>query len=72
MTTINGTMLKKLRKSMKITQSQLAEAANTTERYLRDLESGRKHAPSAGIVYGIANALGVPMEELMTEEPEEE
>lgn len=42
------------RKAMNKTQVELAVAANTTERCIRDLEAGRKYDPSARIVYGCA------------------
>ena len=68
---LNGSKLKALRESKNKTQAELAEAADTSERYIRDLESGRKSDPSAGIVYGFAHCLGVSMEELMTVSKEE-
>lgn len=54
-----------LRKAMNKIQAELDVAADTTERYIRDLEAGRKYDPSARIVYRCAVFLGVAMEELM-------
>lgn len=65
MVMLDGLKLQTLRKSMNKTQADLAVAADTTERYIRDLETGRKRDPSARIVYGCAAFLGVAMEELM-------
>lgn len=57
----------------KCTQAQLAEAADTTIRYIRDLEHGIKTQPSASMVYRISKVLEVSMESLMLElnEPED-
>lgn len=49
----------------RITQEQLAELCNCSDRYMRDLENGRKRQPSAAMVYLISRALGVSMEDLM-------
>ena len=43
----------------------LAELCNTSERYLRDLEAGRKNNPSAALVFQFSDILDVPMHELM-------
>jgi len=61
----DGFKIRELRKSIGKTQAQMAESADITDRYIRDLEAGRKRDPSARIVYGCAAFLGVAMEELM-------
>lgn len=61
----NAERLKALRKEKHITQESLAARANLTDRYLRDLESGRKDNPSASLVCRISTALEIPMDELM-------
>lgn len=66
MVMLDGPKLRRIREAKNLRQSDVAEAANTSERYIRDLESGRKRDPSARIVYGCASCLGVAMEELMT------
>ena len=71
MVILNGSKLREIRISKNIRQSDVAEAAETTERYIRELESGRKCDPSARIVYGCASCLGVAMEDLMTVREEE-
>lgn len=71
MATLDGTKLQRIRKLMHKTQAEMAEAADTSERYTRDLEKGRKRDPSARIVHGCASFLGVSMEELMTTQKEE-
>lgn len=62
---LNGEKLKKLREERNITQEALAELAEMGDRYVRDLESGRKSNPSAALLYRISDALGVSMEELL-------
>ena len=61
----NGKRFKAERKQCKISQIRLAEQAETTERYLRDLEHGRKDNPSAAMVYRLSTALKIRMEDLM-------
>ncbi len=65
MISLDDEKLRSLRKARKLTQESMAEFANTTDRYLRDLESGKKSNPSAGLLYSLSRALGVSMEELM-------
>ncbi len=60
------------RKARNLTQAMVAAAANTTIRYIRDMEQGKKTNPSAAMVYGLSAALEVPMESLMTEQEESE
>ena len=42
MVILDGPKMQMLRKSMNKMQAQLAVAADTTERYIRDLETGKK------------------------------
>lgn len=51
----------------RITQIKLAEQANTSVRYVRDLEHGIKKNPSAALLYQMAAAMGVPMDSFITE-----
>ena len=51
----------------RITQIKLAEEANTSVRYVRDLEHGKKKNPSATLLYQIAVAMGVPMDSFIIE-----
>lgn len=60
-----GKKVKLLRISKKITQEDLAEQAEATDRYIRDLESGRKSNPSAALLFRMSKILGVSMEELI-------
>ena len=71
MVILNGSKLRELRRAKKETQAALAAAADTSDRYIRDLEKGIKKDPSASIVYGCAGFLGVAMEDLMTVSEEE-
>ena len=60
-----GKKVKLLRISKKITQEDLAEQAEATDRYIRDLESGRKSNPSDALLFRMSKILGVSMEELI-------
>ena len=68
----DGKKFKEERKRRKLSQIRLAEEAETTERYLRELENGRMDNPSAAVVYRLSIALDLPMEELMAEAEEAE
>lgn len=68
----DGKKFKAARKRRNLSQTRLAEEAETTERYLRELENGRTDNPSAAMVYRLSVALDLPMEELMTETVEAE
>ena len=57
--------LRAARVNRHMTQESLAERCNTTDRYIRDLETGRKNMPSAALVCRLSLALDVPMESLM-------
>ena len=54
-----------VREKTQTSQSTLAEQAGTTDRYIRDLETGRKKNPSAVLLCQLCGELGVPMESLM-------
>ena len=68
----NAEKLRIARIEHNITQEMLAERCNTTDRYIRDLEAGRKDMPSAALVCRFSLALDVPMESLMDIVQEEE
>lgn len=61
----NAKKLREARINRRMTQEALAEQCNTTDRYIRDLETGRKDMPSAALVCQLSLALDVPMEALM-------
>lgn len=64
--------LKEARLQKKLTQETLAERCNTSDRYIRDLEQGRKSHPSAEMLCLLASSLDIPMEELVDVTQEEE
>ena len=68
----NADKLRAARANRNMTQETLAEWCNTTDRYIRDLEAGRKDMPSAALVCRFSLALDVPMESLMDIAQEEE
>ena len=57
--------LQSARKQRNLTQAMLAERADTSERYVRTLETSKEVNPSAGLVYRLSRALQITMEDLM-------
>lgn len=55
--------LRDMRRKQNMTQEQLAAAAGITRPYLSDIERGKK-TPGGSVVLRLANACGVPVEEL--------
>ena len=53
------------RKRRELTQTMLAERADTSERYVRSLETHEKRNPSAVMVFRLSRALQLNMEDLM-------
>lgn len=53
------------RKRRDLTQAMLAERADTSERYVRSLETHEKKNPSAVMVFRLSRALQLNMEDLM-------
>lgn len=64
--------LKAARLKKNMTQEELAEHCGSSDRYIRDLEKGRKINPSADLICQIASALDIPMEALFGAGREEE
>ena len=64
--------LKRARLDKNLTQEDLAARCNTSDRYIRDLERGRKSHPSAEMLYLLASGLDIPMEELIDTAQEEQ
>lgn len=56
--------IKAKRKSQKISQHQLAEMCDVTRETISRIENG-KHSPTITILYRIADALDVPIYELL-------
>lgn len=63
--------LKRARLKKKLTQEDLAAQCNTSDRYIRDLECGRKTRPSAEMLCLLATSLEISMEELVDVKEEE-
>lgn len=59
--------IKKLREFQRISQKNLAEAANVSQPYLHDLENNRRGAKPDTLMR-IANALGVTASDLQEKE----
>lgn len=57
--------LKEARLKKNLTQEDLAERCGSSDRYIRDLEKGRKIHPSAEVICQLASVLEIPMEALM-------
>jgi len=62
--------LKEARLKKNMTQEFLAERCNTSDRYIRDLERGRKSHPSAEMLCLMAATLEIAMDELIDTEEE--
>ena len=58
-------LLKEARLKKNMTQEELAECCNSSDRYIRDLENGKKVHPSADMLYRIASTLEIPMDALV-------
>lgn len=67
----NAIRLKTERTKQKISQRTLAEKAETSERYIRDLEKGNKSNPSSILLCRICQSLKVSMDDLMSVTEEE-
>lgn len=57
-----GALLKELRKSRKLTQQQLADAAGVERNYICYLERGASD-PTLGVLIGLASGLGMTLTE---------
>lgn len=57
--------IRRLREAEGITQEQLAKRAKVSQGYLSRLEAGDRKAPSIKIAQKLAQALGVPVGELL-------
>ena len=68
----NNVKFRDSRKMKNFSQSQLAERAGTSERYIRAMEAGTKRNPSAIILYKAAQALGETVEAMMIMEDTED
>jgi transcriptional regulator with XRE-family HTH domain len=60
-----STMLRELRDDRKLTQEELAKRAKITRSHLSLLESGHRKNPSLNVLKRLADALGVPVGELL-------
>lgn len=60
-----GENLLRIRKARKMTHRALAEAASVSPSWISNLEKGEITNPGAYLVYRLALALRVPMEDLM-------
>jgi transcriptional regulator with XRE-family HTH domain len=58
-------MLRELRDDRKLTQEELAKRAKITRSHLSLLESGHRKNPSLNVLKRLADALGVPVGELL-------
>ena len=65
-----GKRVKKMRKSVKITQQKLAEKVGLSDKYIGAIERGER-SPSVKTLDKIANALGIELLELFYFEEDE-
>ena len=61
-----GSIIRKRRKALKITQEQLAEMINKSTVYISLIESGARH-PSLETLYGIASSLKTSIDSIIIE-----
>ena len=57
-----GRIIKKYRKQKKITQEELSEKINVSEKHLSKIETG-VHLPSLEVFFNIVKFLNIPLEE---------
>jgi len=62
-----GTLLRDLRRLKNISQRELAEKVGVDFSYISKLENDRLPPPAAETIVKIANVLGVPTEELLSQ-----
>jgi transcriptional regulator with XRE-family HTH domain len=68
-----GQRVKTLREQRGLTQQQLADAAGLTNDTISNYERGRRTDPPVSVVYAVAYALEVTIEDLLTDpQPEPE
>ena len=66
-----GQRVKKLREQRGLTQQQLADRAGLTNDTISNYERGRRTDPPVSVVYAVANALDVTVDDLLAPpEPE--
>ncbi len=65
----DGAKLREVRDQQNMPQAELAARADTSIRYIRALEKGRKCNPSAKLLCRLAITLNVPMETFMQVQP---
>lgn len=63
---IDGPLVVTLRRRAGKTQTALADAAGISKQYLSDIEIGRRKGANPAVQVGIARALGVPVDVILT------
>lgn len=64
-----GEKIKQLREAKNLSISELAEKANVAKSYLSSIERNIQSNPSIQFIEKISTVLGVPMNEMISEEP---
>ena len=62
-----GQRVKKLREQRGLTQQQLADRAGLTNDTISNYERGRRTDPPVSVVYAVANALDVTVDDLLAD-----
>ena len=65
MTTLLGTLIKRLRTARGLSQRALAARAGLTNPYIAQLETGQRGNPTVLVATRLADALGVPVMDLI-------
>jgi transcriptional regulator with XRE-family HTH domain len=63
-----GQRIRTLRKSLGLSQEELAARSEIHTTYLSSLECGKRN-PTIGVIFSIAHGLGLPASELLTISP---
>jgi transcriptional regulator with XRE-family HTH domain len=62
---LNGARVRAAREARGLTMADLARAAGLAKSHVRDLEGGKRPNLSAGVLWELSRALGVPFGDLL-------
>lgn len=61
----SGKKVRSLRKASKLSQQKLTDKSGVSDRYLRELESGRKNNPSIEVLSNLSDALDCSVDDFL-------
>lgn len=65
-----GEKIKFLRQSKRLSQNKLSERSGVSQSYINELENGKKTNPTYELLQKIAQALEVPISDILEAKPE--